>query len=218
MVSPTRRSLLRGAAASAAVFAGCGGRLGGSSEASGDSRETTPTGPGSGSTTDPTTLAFRVDTNRPPIWLADPDGADGRPTANERDRGRELFVVDGPDRADRVGVADRVDDEQVRSFLDATAFDNETVLVERATIEECFELDLCRVSWSTNEISTDYARRVRPYTVRCEADARVVAVRLVRLPASLNADDVTGFSSSIGSGGCDPGPAGAEGEQGGEDG
>jgi len=209
MAPATRRTLLTGAAGLAAALAGCSGH-----GSSGGTTRTAPRDdePASGSVTDPETLLVRVDTDRAPIWLAD----DGRPTPAEHDRWRDSIVVDGS-RTDRIEVADAVDGDRVDSFLAATDFDAETVYLEMGEVQECFELHLCRVGWSATRISTDYARLSRPYTAHCEVDEWVVEARLIRIPDALDADDVNGYSSSIGTGVCDrqAGHA-AEGDAGGE--
>jgi hypothetical protein len=216
MVPPTRRTLLHGAAGLATALAGCSGLLDGSAE----STRTAPHdgsdgGPASGSVTDPETLLLRVDTDRPPIWLAKSNReADGRPAASERDRWRESIVVDDTARADRLGVVETVDREQVESFFAATDFEVETVYVEMGAVEECFRLDLCHISWTPSEISTDYTRRTRPYTERCAADEWVVEARLIRIPDAIEADNVNGYSSSVGTGACDRRRGRAEGEAG----
>ncbi|MBX0346785.1 hypothetical protein [Haloarcula pellucida] len=208
MVPPTRRRVLHGAAGLASALAGCGGLLDGT----GESSRTSPTATAgesdfAGSESDPENLAIRADTDRPPVWLADPDQADGgRPTESEHSYLRTNALVDSRERADRVAVADVPGADRVGAFLDATAFDSETVYVETHQVGECFRLELCSVSWRPDEVQTDYARVTRPYDEACRADRKVFAVRLVRIPAALDADSVNGFGSSIGSGSCDRGP------------
>jgi hypothetical protein len=215
MVPPTRRALLSGAAGFAGLLAGCGG----------PADPTTPTatgrppatGPGSGSTTDPETLQVRAGGDRPPVWLVDPDEADGgRPTPRADDRYVEITVVDGPSRADRVAVATDAARERVDGFLEATDFDRETVVLQTVRLGECFRLELCAVSWTPNEVSTDYARHSRPYDEACGVDTRVFEARLLRLPAALDADEVNSHRSSIGSAACEARRGGgADGEGGG---
>lgn len=218
MVSPTRRALLHGAAGLSAGFAGCSGLLDGSAESTRTApRDGSNGDPPSGSVTDPETLLLRLATDRPPIWLATSDREDSdRPSAKERDRWREFVVVDDTARADRLDVADTVDRQRVESFLAATDFAGETVYVEMGVVEDCFRLDLCRISWTPTEISTDYARRLRPYTERCGVDTSVIEARLIRIPDAVEAADVNSYSSSIGSGVCDRRRGHAEGEGGAE--
>jgi hypothetical protein len=216
MVPPTRRALLHGAAGLATTLAGCSGLLDGSAESTRTApRDGSNGGPASGSVTEPETLLLRVATDRPPLWLAKSNSEDsGRPTASERDRWRDSIIVDDTDRADRLSIADTVDREQVESFLGATDFAVETVYVEMGAVEECFRLDLCHISWTPTEISTDYIRRSRSYTERCEVDEWVIEARLIRIPDALEADNVNGYSSSVGTGACDRRRGRAKGEGG----
>lgn len=216
MVPPTRRALLQGAAGLTVALAGC-------NSLTDDSTDPTPTasedtiadGPASGSTTDPDVLLLRTNADRQPIWLGDSDDeADDRPTAAERERWRDSVIVDDSARAERIRVADTADRDRVESFLAETDFEAETVYVEMGNVEECFRLTLCRISWTPTEISTDYSRRTRPYTERCEVDEWVLEARLIRIPDAIEEDDVNTYSSSIGGGSCDRRQARAEGEGG----
>lgn len=213
MVSPTRRALLHGSVGLATAIAGCSGLL----DESTDSTRTatsgvTDDGPVSGSVTDPETLLLRVDTDRPPVWLAQLNNEDtGRPTASDQARLRDSIVVDDSARADRVGVVGTVDRDQVESFFAATDFESETVFVEMSGVEECFQLDLCRISWTPTEISTDYVRRTRSYTERCGVDKQVIEARFIRIPDTIEADNVNSYSSSAGTGACGRRQGGAEG-------
>ncbi|SFP85005.1 hypothetical protein SAMN05216277_11041 [Halolamina pelagica] len=165
----------------------------------------------SGSTTDPETHLVRVDTDRPPLWLVRSDDDGDRPTASRRDGWRDSIIVDDADRAGRISVADSVDRDAVESFFAATEFDAEAVYVEMGEVRACFRLDLCHLGWSSTGISTDYTRESRPYTDHCEADAWVIEARLIRIPDPLDADEVTSYSSSIGTGVCDRQHAASEG-------
>jgi len=199
-----RRESLALFAGAAATLAGCNGLAGSSSSSSdvaGDGERTVTDGPSSGTETDPETLLVRVDSDGQPVWHSDGDG-DGQPTPRRRERHLDSIVVDTDARADSLSTADGVDAEAVGSFPDATDFDAETVYVETIRVEECFRLDLCRISWQADEVSTDYSRRTRPYDERCGVDEWVFETRLIRIPDPLDADDVRGHSSSIGTGTC----------------
>lgn len=205
MALHTRRRLLQAATALAAGLAGCGG-----SGSDSQSRTVAAGGaePPASSVTDPPQLVARGGTERPPIQLAD---ADDETTDEEPEPMRfrtAHSVVDDPETAERLTVADDVEvDDDLAAFVEETAFGSETLYVETNAVRECFELALCWVSWQPDEIHTDYARRLRPYDTACTADARRLESRLVRLPVALDADAVTAFGTSIGSGGCDHGGA-----------
>lgn len=216
MVPLTRRALLSGAVGLTTALTGCSGLqdgTGGSTRTA--PHDDGPDGPVSGATTDPETLLVRVDTDRPPFWLARSDEENpGRPTASQRDRWRDHIIVDDTARADRISVADAVPRDQVESFFTATDFEAETVYIEMGNVRECFRLELCHIGWSSTGISTDYTRRTRPYTDHCTVDEWVIEARLIRIPDAIDADDVNSYSSSIGTGDCDPRHGRAEGEGG----
>lgn len=213
MVSGTRRYLLQAATGAVVALAGCG-RIGGAE--SSESRSVSEGGttvPGGTTETDPATLLIRTDTERPPVRV---DGSDagasesGRKNAPDRTTNR---IIDSDAEARNLTVADAVNADRVSSFWSGTDFDAETLYLETVRVEECFRLQLCRISWSAGEIRTDYARTVRPYDERCSADTNAFETRLIRVPAALDADDVRSYGSSIrGSGRCDaPGPGTADG-------
>ncbi|WP_226012168.1 hypothetical protein [Halomicrobium salinisoli] len=203
MAPLTRRRALHGAAGLVAALAGCSGTGFAESEST---RSSTPTAAardasGRNSETDPPLVTIRSDADRPPVWFADEDGG-GRATAGERHYHGDRTVIDGADRAERVRVAGGVDAEPVRSFLDETDFEAETVYLEVNRVEECFRLELCRIQWQSDEVQTDYGRVLRPYDERCEADAKVYEARLIRIPDAIDHEDVHGYGSSVGGGAC----------------
>ena len=201
MVPETRRSLLSGVAGLAVALAGCSG-LTGSGESSRTDDGPAPDGPGSGSESDPETLLLRSDTDRRTVWLGERD----EQTPRRRDPIHDPIIVDAEAKADRLSVADGVDRDRLDAFLDATDFDAETLYVQGVRVEECFRLDLCRIEWQPDQISTDYVRRIRPYTDSCAVENRVVETRLIRIPDALDADDVNGFGTGVGTGSCTRGP------------
>ncbi|WP_254841382.1 hypothetical protein [Natronomonas marina] len=215
MVPPTRRRLLQAATAVTAGLAGCSALSGEESTATRTvSEDDGPRPPNGGSESDPDTVLVRADTRYPPVRIPDGDGEPTDPARLERFHPRlKHEIVDSASRAEKLTVADGVDAEPVSSFVSATDFDSETLYLESSTVEACFRLQLCSISWSTDEIRTDYAQQVRPYDDRCAADEYVFESRLVRIPAALDRDEVNSYGSSVGgSGRCDrDGPGGAEG-------
>ena len=203
MVPPTRRRLLRTAAAATAIgLAGCNGRVG---ERSGTSRSVSEnadsTIPGGTTERDPETLLVRADTDGPPVRV---DGDEGTPELPRRQSSRLFYaVIDTRSRADRLLVADGLDADAVAAFRSSTAFDSETLYLETRRVEECFRLRLCGVSWTADRIRTAYARELRPYDERCAAGEAVYESRLIRLPAALDREAVTSYGSSTdGQGRC----------------
>jgi len=198
-----RRESLALAAGTAASLAGCSGFASSSPEttrASPATERTAAAGPSSGTETDPGEILVRVDTDRQPIWLADED--DGRPTPRPDARHVVSVVVDSEARAGRLSVAPEVDGTRVASFLSATDFGDETVFLETIQVEECFRLELCRISWGPEKVSTDYTRRSRRWDEPCAVGERPFESRLIRIPDAISAADIGAGSTSIGTGAC----------------
>jgi len=220
MVPLTRRRLLHGTVGLVAGVAGCNGFQG-----NGSTRTSSPTASEGGSdtstdsTTSPETARVRVADGRPPIWLADPDRNDGRPAPDDHSRHISSLIVDSQSRAERVEIVDVPAAERARSFIASTSFDRETVYIQNHRVRECFRLDLCHVSWHSTTVETDYARILLPYDEQCAADAWAAESWLVRIPTALSEDEVSGYSTSVGSAACDrtAGPGGATGERGSAD-
>jgi hypothetical protein len=141
---------------------------------------------------------FRINSEAPPVGIADEDQ---RPS-HYRDRYGPRAVIDSATRADQLTVGDGVDRNRLDSFLAETEFGAETLYLETIHVEECFRLEFCHISWQVDEISTDYIRRLRPYTEECTANGRVWEARLIRIPDPLDAGNVNGYGSSVGTGAC----------------
>ncbi|CCQ36249.1 uncharacterized protein Nmlp_2066 [Natronomonas moolapensis 8.8.11] len=203
MVPPTRRRLLRTAAAATAVgLAGCNGSVG---ERSGTSRSVSEnadsTIPGGTTEHDPEMLLVRAGTDELPVRI---DGDGGTPESHDPQPSRLSYaVIDTRSRAERLVAADGVDVDAVTAFGSATAFDSEALYLETRRVEECFRLRLCGISWTTEQIRTAYARELRPYDERCSAGESVFESRLIRLPAALDRAAVSSYGSSTdGQGRC----------------
>lgn len=209
MTLHSRRRFLQAVTALTAGLAGCGGMSGSDGHS-----ETAVAGgpePPDSSETDPERLRVRADTERAPMFLADPDGETPESPAVDRPGPHVVRgVVDSREKADRLTLADDVVDSidttpDLEAFVEETAFDSETLYLENNAIGECFELELCWVAWQPGEIRTDYARRLRPYDEACSSDARAVESRLMRLPVALDGDEVNSFGTTVGTGSCDRG-------------
>lgn len=101
----------------------------------------------------------------------------GRELVTSADRAGELLVAEGVADADRT---------RIRSFLDETDFDAETVYVAPAGIRSCYRLRIRSVSWGSGRVEYEYCRELRPPDEACEADARVSLCLLFRLPVPLD--------------------------------
>lgn len=205
MVPLTRRRLLHGATGIALALSGCNELTEGTAESTQThpADETVESGPGSGSTADPASVAVRSADTRPPVWLGDSGDRSTRPTPTGRRGPYGGTLIDSDERAERIQVADEQAASRAESFLQETDFDGETVYLDSNRIGACFTLDLCRIAWQPDHVETDYGRIVRPYDERCDADRRVYEVRLIRIPDAIDRGNVNSHSSSIGAGACD---------------
>lgn len=199
MVPRTRRHLLQIATAVAGGFAGCSGLSGDAVESS-ETENGNDGPPPNDSETDPPMVLLRADTERPPLRIAPEDGEE---TANRSRRYRhtshiETHIVDSASKGQRLTVADGLDGAEIEAFVAETDFDSETLYLETGQIRECFRLRLCQISWSADEIETDYVRRLRPYEERCSADTQVFESRLIRLPVGLDERSVNTYGKTIG--------------------
>jgi len=175
-MSPTRRTLLRGGVLGAvAALAGCSG----------------PDDPGpesvrrrtSGTDTDPTVLKPRNPSGDRILVDGSEVDAEGEPIAVGRElvtsaeRAADLLTAEGVPDADR---------ERIRSFLDETDYDAETVYVSPAGVRSCERLHVASVSWDPGRVEYEYCRELRPPDEACEADARVALALIFRLPVVLD--------------------------------
>ncbi|WP_096392928.1 hypothetical protein [Halorubrum trapanicum] len=186
-MSPTRRALLGSAAVGAVgALAGCFGGDASDPEAESVRRQA------SGTDTDPTVVKPR-NPNGKSVLLYGTDVNDedefvptGRELITSADRAADLTVAEG--------VSD-VDRERVRSFLDETDYDAETVYVSPAGVESCQRIVIHSVSWEPGHVEYEYCRELRPPDEACEADTRVALALLFRLPVALD-ERLTGSGAS----------------------
>ncbi|SDN19467.1 hypothetical protein SAMN04487949_3621 [Halogranum gelatinilyticum] len=197
----TRRHALHGAAAALLVgLAGCSGSNSSSRTATASERPVPDD-----AETDPAHVQLRSTADAAAVRHPD----DETPTDDEDDsfQFRSHPFVASRETADGLTFGDGVDDESVaaaRRLLAETDFDSETVYLEQRRIRECFALDLCYVRWDTDRVETQYGRRLLPADVACETDTYDVVATLVRIPAALDPEDVSRFSSGTSGSGCRP--------------
>ncbi|MDV7349516.1 hypothetical protein R3751_06955 [Halorubrum distributum] len=184
-MAPTRRALLGSAALGVVgALAGCSGAS--DSEAESARPQTR------GTETDPTVVKPRNPAGESVLL----DGSEATDENEPARIGREL--VTSADRADELLVAEGVSDadrERVRSFLDETDYDAETVYVSPAGILSCQRLEIHSVSWQPGRVEYEYCRELRPPDRACEAGTRVTLALIFRLPAVLD-DRLRGSGSS----------------------
>ncbi|WP_311170484.1 hypothetical protein [Halobellus ordinarius] len=199
----TRRRLIQAAAAlGATALAGCGG----SSSASGSTREVPAAGPPDDALNDPPHVSLRQSELKPIVVTEstptdDTETGTGAETIAEADKWHQILVADA-ETAESLTIADVDGAESARQFIAETDFDAETVYVERHVTPECYERRLCWINWTESRIETEYARVLRDADVACEADAEDVLTTLIRIPAALDPDSVQRYSSGGGGGPC----------------
>jgi len=184
-MSPTRRSLLGSAALGVlGTFAGCSGAS--------DPESASVRRQASGTDPDPTVLKPRnPDGDRILLDGSEVDGEGepisvGRELVTSAERASDLLVAEGVADADR---------ERIRSFLDATDYDAETVYVSPAGVRSCERLHIESVSWEPGRVDYEYCRELRPPDETCVADAWVTLGLFFRLPVALDGR-ITGSGSS----------------------
>lgn len=110
----------------------------------------------------------------------------GRELVTSASRADELLVAEGVSDADR---------ERVRTFLDETDYETETVYVSPSGIESCQRVVIHSVSWQPGRVEYEYCSELRPPDEACEAGTRVALALIFRLPVALD-DRITGSGSS----------------------
>jgi hypothetical protein len=203
---PTRRRLLRSAAALVGVgaVAGCNG----TAESSGTAVADPDPDPPDDAVTDPESVVLRAPPDE--LVLREATDTDTESEGDARiDEWRHNLIADA-ETAASTSIAEIDGAGEARQFLDETDFGTETVYVERHVIGECYDQRLCWIRWTDERVETSYGRVLRPAEAACSADARVGVTHLIRLPVALDPDEVSRFSSSGGSGQCRT-PAGPEG-------
>ncbi|MFC7070532.1 hypothetical protein [Halobaculum lipolyticum] len=195
--TPTRRRTLIAAAGTLAALAGCSGTDRGGGRG-------TPTAVGRRRPFDPDAVPahrrLRAPTDDPLVWEPTPT-TDADADDDDPRRRRPTFVA-SRETAERIELADVDGAADARSFLAETAFDAETVYVERYPVRACYALQLCAVSWSATRVDTQFGRVLRDADVACATDARESTAWLIRIPEALDVDRITSYSSGSGSGSC----------------
>jgi len=220
----TRRRALQAAVGLAAGLAGCPD---GDTDAGRDDGTPvgSPTPPvptaGADRVADPEYVTLRADEadySDPLAWfVSEPDD---RPTAGETveptARETEGLIADEATAA-TLGVSDRATEtaisasaETARSFVAETDLDSETLLVESRSVEECYRLVLCHVTWDDGEVETRYGRFLRDADVVCESGERDARVTIARLPVALDPTEFEMGGSGVASGECFPMERGRE--------
>lgn len=197
MVTPTRRALLHGAAAVAVGIAGC------QTSSSGTSRSSDPLD-AENAETDPEHRSLRNGHNAPVAWLSTTETTSPRPTTGREPRisERETGLIANSETADRLRFASLDGVDAARAFVDDTDFERETILLEARRIPECYQLELCALTWSSTSYHTYFGRTLRPADVACEVETYDRIALLIRIPDVLDPDQVRSHGSGTSIGSC----------------
>ncbi|RKD97106.1 hypothetical protein [Halopiger aswanensis] len=112
-----------------------------------------------------------------------------------RSRRERVFVVD-----DEAATALRIetsepDASRIREFVEATDFENESVVVEQRSIEDCYRRRLVAVRAGDDEFRTEYCQTLKDATTPCEADKELVEAIVIRVQRPYD-EAPSSFSSS----------------------
>lgn len=195
MVPCTRRRALLGAAGVLAALAGCSGSSSGSDRSGGPE-------PGENVETEPDHHALRNSRNGPAVWIGSGDGGSGSTPDDDARRRRSHGLIATRRDADRLAFADVDGADGARAFVEGTDFDRETLLIEPDSVGECYDLQLCYVTWSATEYHTYYARHYRDVDVACSTDDRDRVAHFIRIPDTIDPERVRGSGSGTTSGTC----------------
>lgn len=144
---------------------------------------------------------LRDGSDRPVVWVAeDADGPTATRPGPDEHHGGELVASEAA--ADALAFADVDGAAEARQFVENTDFDRASVYLEHEYVEACYTLDLCRASWADG-IDTSYGRVLRDHDVACEAETHDTVAVLVRLPVTLDPDEVRNRGTSISGSGCE---------------
>ncbi|EJN57114.1 hypothetical protein HSB1_45000 [Halogranum salarium B-1] len=146
--------------------------------------------------TDPEQYTLRGPVEKQVVQTPSDDDETEDDRADERRWRSEL--VTSRDAADSLTFGDVDGVDGARAFLDETDFRQETVYIEQRIVEECWDTELCYVTWGPEKIETDYSRTLRPVDAACSTDQEDIVVSLVRIPEALDPKRVTQHGSSMG--------------------
>ena len=119
---------------------------------------------------------------------------------NERESGPEageLLHLTSDDDRDDVTFQSTEPATELRSFVDATDLDSESVFLLETSIGACYEARLLGVYRETDGVDTEFCRALKPADVDCSVDDRDRVGVAIRLP--FPGDGFTSIGSSWGS-------------------
>lgn len=122
-----------------------------------------------------------------------------RDAGRDNQDGSPILVVDrdGADALRFTAEPDRTG--EAREYVDATAFDRESLLVVQRAVTACHRLVVDYVARPDDSLEVGFCTGVRDAAVDCDTDDRHVVAAFVRLPFGLDGPPADGFSVRGGS-------------------
>ncbi len=169
-----RREFLALGGLSLSALAGCsGGAFERTEMQEGEEIVDAPMEPPSEATTDYEIRSVRVPGEETAVSIGDGD--------REHSRGLD-FVLDRSDVDTLQFDVEPDDSDPIRSFLETTDFDAESVVIHQRPIEECYERRIEYVIAEPDRYRVQFCRRLRDATVPCSAGVAEMEVVLIRVP------------------------------------
>jgi len=92
-----------------------------------------------------------------------------------------FHVIDDGDADDLVLETTDEDERRIGTFLEETAFDTESIVVDQRTIEDCYERQFLGATASADSVRLEYCQTLKDPTTPCEADRKLMETVFVRL-------------------------------------
>lgn len=160
-----RRVLGAGAAAVAALLAGC------SDGTARDPPEDERRGPPDDAITDPAIETLRADGDEP---IVRPPDEESPPSL--------LFLTDAESAAAVEFDREPAGTDDVRAFLEETDYEEETVVVSQEPVGECYERRFDYLVADEDDFDLEFCGVMRPATVACEVGREEMQSTFVRVP------------------------------------
>ncbi|GAB3663486.1 hypothetical protein GCM10028856_01260 [Halopiger thermotolerans] len=108
---------------------------------------------------------------------------------------KRVFVVDDEAAAAlRIETNER-DANRIREFVEATDFENASIVVEQRPIEDCYRRRLLAVQAGGDEVRTEYCQTLKDATTPCEAGKELIEAIVIRVHRPYD-EAPSSFSSS----------------------
>ena len=129
------------------------------------------------------TLWVRSDDDEQFVYEAEAEAESATTDDDRRYRSRysRLYVLDADDAAALHLETTDADADEIRTFVENTDFDAESVVVEQRPIGDCYRRTLVGVRAEDDDFRTEYCQTLKDATTPCEADREVVEAIVIRV-------------------------------------